>query len=251
MKLPSHLISHTAGLGIDSADPDLIKWSKAVGRTATISTFTLEGFTTPLKFPPGEGWYYGSGPDWAGKVLMNVTGKPLSQYMEENIFKPLGIQDTTFRPLNLPEEKKGRRVACSFRDEKTGQLSIGPQPTPVDPPMESGGAGLHCTAADHAKVLQALLRSLAGDSDAPLVRKDTVEEMLRPQLSDVQRGMLKILTDMLRVAMVPEFPEGTPLDHGISGIINTADVPGKRRKGSMMWAGMSNGHWVSLIPQTL
>jgi len=222
-----------------------MKWSAAVGRTKDIYSFTWEGFNTPLKFAPGEGWYYGSATDWAGKLLTNVIGQPLSQYMAENIFSPLGMHDTTFRPLNLPEEKKVRRVACAFRDAETGRLTMGAQPTPDDPPVESGGAGLHMSAADHARVLQALLQALSGEGGAPLVGKETIREMLRPQLSEPQQQMLKMLTDMLRVAMVPEFPPGTPVDHGIGGVLNMADVPGKRRKGSMMWAGVSNGRWVS------
>lgn len=223
-----------------------MKWSAAVGRSATTLSFTYDGFNTPLKFAPGEGWYYGTATDWAGKVLETVTGQPLGQYMAENIFGPLGIHDTTFRPASLAERTKGRTVACSYRDAETGLLSTGPQPTPVDPPVESGGAGLHSTAGDYVKVLQALLRALSGDGGAAcLVGRETVEEMLRPQLSEVQHGMLKQLTDMLRVAMVAELPPGTPVDHGIGGILNTADVPGKRRKGTMTWTGMCNGHWVS------
>lgn len=227
------------------ADPDLMKWSAAVGRPVTNLSFTFDGWNTPLKFAPGDGWYYGSAMDWAGKALEAVTGQSLGQYMTENIFKPLGMHDTTFHPLNLAERAKHRKVACSFRDADSGLLSTGAQPTPVDPPAESGGAGLHTTAADHVKVLRALLRALSGDGDTPpLVSKETAEEMLRPQLSEVQQQMLQSLTDHFHDAMAPEFPPGTPLNHGISGIINTEDVVGRRRKGSMMWIGMCNGHWV-------
>lgn len=100
---------------------------------------------------------------------------------------------------------------------------------------------MYTTAADHAKVLQALLKATGKDG---LVKKQTVEEMLRPQLTDIQKGMLKTITDAFHDAMTPEFEAGMPLDHGISGIINLQDAPGKRRKGSMMWLGMANGHWV-------
>ncbi|KAK8062478.1 esterase [Apiospora hydei] len=33
------------------------------------------------------------------------------------------------------------------------------------------------------------------------------------------------------------------LDHGLGGVINLDDLPGKRRAGSMTWSGMSNGRW--------
>jgi CubicO group peptidase (beta-lactamase class C family) len=219
----------------------LIRWSKAVGRTCTNLGYTLDGWFTPLKFAPGEGWYYGSAVDWAGQVLEKITGKSLGEYMAENIFKPLSMEDTTFYRESLPHTE-GRQVECSYRDAETGELSAVPHPVPANPPINSGGAGLYTTALDHAKVLQALLKASVSGG---IVRKETVDEMFRPQLSEVQHGMLKYLTDMFHDGMVPDFPPGTSIQHGINGIINLEDVPGKRRKGSMMWLGMANSHWVS------
>lgn len=77
------------------------------------------------------------------------------------------------------------------------------------------------------------------------MRKQTVDEMFRPQLSDQLRQMLKRLTDVFHDVMMPDFEKGIALDHGIGGIINTEDSPGNRRKGSVMWQGMCNSHWIS------
>ena len=235
-----NLLTHTVGLCYDIADPDVVKWSKAVGRTSTNLEYTLEGWNTPLKFTPGEGWYYGSAIDWAGQVLEKVTGQKLGRYMTEHIFQPLGMNNTTFRRESLQHLQR-KRVECSFRNSETGELTEGPHPVPAAPPVESGGAGLYTTAADHAKVLQALLKASTEDG---LLKTQTVEEMFRPQLTEIQKAMLKAITDAFHDAMTPEFEAGMPLDHGISGIINMKDAPGKRRKGSMMWLGMANGHWV-------
>ncbi len=242
------LLTHTVGLGYDIVDPDLVKWSHSIGRTSTNLTYTLDGWNTPLKFPPGEGWCYGSAIDWAGQVLEKVTGQPLGQYMKENIFVPLDMQDTTFRPETISHRTKARTVPCSFRDADTGRLSNGPLPIPSDPPIESGGAGLWSTAADHAKVLQALLRASTDCGAETLLGKESVNEMFRPQLTDVQLRMLQAINEPPRSALVLELPPETPLDHGIGGIINMEDVPGKRRRGSMMWLGMCNGHWVRSFP---
>lgn len=235
------LLTHTVGLCYDIADPIMVKWSNAVGRKSTNLDYTLEGWNTPLVFTPGEGWYYGSAIDWAGQVLEKVTGQKLGQYMAENIFQPLGMTDTTFRRDSL-QHVQGRRVECSLRDAETGKLTETPHPVPADPPVESGGAGLYTTAADHVKVLQALLKAACEDG---IVKRQTVEEMFTPQLNETQSEMLKSITDSFHDAMAPEFEPGMPLNHGISGIINLLDAPGKRRKGSMMWLGMANGHWVS------
>lgn len=46
-------------------------------------THSLEGFTAPLKFQPGDGWVYGVGIDWAGHVVQTISGLPLEDYMEK------------------------------------------------------------------------------------------------------------------------------------------------------------------------
>ncbi len=198
----------------------------------------------PLKFAPGQGWFYGGAVDWAGQALERITGVQLSDYMSEHVFAPLGMGDTTFYRESLAARVAGRTAPCTFRNAETGALAVVPTPVPGEPPVISGGAGLYTTAADYAKVLQDLLRSSAGHGG--LLHKDTVDEMFRPQLSEGQRQVLKTATDMFHDGMVPEFAPGMPLDHGISGILNLEDASGKRRKGSMMWEGMCNSHWVRL-----
>ncbi|KAK0630397.1 beta-lactamase/transpeptidase-like protein [Bombardia bombarda] len=243
-----HLLTHTVGLAYDIVDSDLVRWSHAVGRTVNNLSYTLGGWNTPLKFAPGEGWCYGSAVDWAGKVLEKLTGQGLEAYMAENIFGLLGINDTTFHSTTAAVEAS-RVVPCSIRDAASGTVWPCELPVPADPPVESGGAGLWTTAIDHARVLQALLFASSSTGDEAdqagrVLGKKTVDEMFRPQLDAVQRTRLKELTDMFHDGMVPEFPVGFgPIDHGISGIINMEDVPGKRKKGSMMWAGMCNSHW--------
>jgi CubicO group peptidase (beta-lactamase class C family) len=193
-----------------------------------------------LKFKPGEGWYYGGGTEFAGVVVERVMGRGLDVVMQQEVFGRLGMNDTTF--YREKEGFKGRVVGCLTRGGD-GELSEVEVPVPKEPELLSLGSGLYMTALDHARVLQELLKSSAGDGE--LLKKEMFDEMFRPQLDDRQRAILKAITDMFHQRMVPEFPEGMPLDHGISGIINMDDVPGKRKKGSMMWHGMANGHWVS------
>lgn len=239
------LLTHTVGLGYAPGDPDLIRWAKHIGRDNSAIQGTLESFNTPLKFTPGQGWYYGSGVDWAGQVLEKVTGQTLGAYMAEHVFGPLGMTDSAFRRDALPHVRD-RTVPTSWRDAGTGELAAGESfdPAPARHEFDSGGAGLYTTAADHARLLQALLRSLAG-GDGALLKKETVEEMFRPQLTDVQKGWMNFLMGLLKDGHVPDFKKGMPLDYGISGVINLEDEPGKRRKGSMKWSGYVNGNWVS------
>ncbi|KAK2606791.1 hypothetical protein N8I77_005517 [Diaporthe amygdali] len=239
-----HLLTHTAGLGYAGADPDYDRWAAHVGYGPPEELRgTVATWETPFKFTPGQGWYYGTAIDWAGQVVEKISGKALGEYMAENLFKPLGMDDSTFHREALPHVQD-RIVPTSYRDAQTGELAVGDDPVPVlaDGDVESGGAGLYTTATDYAKVLQALLKSLA-DNEGALLKRATVEEMVQPQLTEVQRRWLTFLTDLFHDGLAPDFEKGMPLDHGISGVINMKDEPGKRRKGSLMWAGLCNGHW--------
>ncbi|KAK7429034.1 hypothetical protein QQZ08_004441 [Neonectria magnoliae] len=229
------LLTHTLGLGYDIANPDLVKWSKSVGRTATNLDWTRDGFNTPLKFGPGEGWYYGAAVDWAGQVLERVTRKTLGEYMQENIFDPLGMGDTGFWPEKLPQTAD-RTVACTYR--KGDKLEPGPLPTPKEHEMESGGAGIFSTAHDYAVFFHGFLQG-------KLVQGETLRAMFTPQLNEAQSSMLEMICYRPRAhdGFAPEFPTGLKLNHGIGGVINVEDVPGKRRKGSLMWSGMCNSRW--------
>jgi CubicO group peptidase (beta-lactamase class C family) len=235
-----HLLTHGAGMGIDLADPDLMRWSAAIGRKTHINTHTLEGWTVPLRFAPGDGWYYGVATDWAGVALETITGQTLAEYMGRYVLQPLGMGSTTFYRNTIPH-----RAPCTMRNALTGAVSVVPTIVPAEPPRLSAGAGLYSSAGDFIKLLQGLLKVSAGEGG--ILKKETADEMFRPQLSPAQRGVLKFVSDMYRKAQVPEFEEGMPLDHGISGIINLEDSKGKRRKGSMMWQGMCNSHWVSAL----
>ena len=79
-----------------------------------------------------------------------------------------------------------------------------------------------------------------------------MNEMFRAQLNEVQAGMLELISYNMGIqdAFAPEFPKGLKLNHGIGGVLNMEDVPGKRRKGSLMWSGMCNSRWVCILPRS-
>jgi hypothetical protein len=93
-------------------------------------------------------------------------------------------------------------------------------------------------------MLQALL-SISEGQEGGILEKATVKEMFRPQLNDIQQASLQDTVNRRHNGMIPEFPPRTTVQHGIGGIMNVEDVPGKRRAGSMEWMGMANCHWVS------
>ncbi|KAJ4396124.1 hypothetical protein N0V93_000341 [Gnomoniopsis smithogilvyi] len=228
-----HLLTHTSGLAYDLTDELLMKWRRAVGKDLINMTWTLEGFSTPLLFPPGTDWSYGTGIDWATLLLEQVTGTKLSMYMSEHIFDPLGMTSTGFWPAKLTTPQP---LAAIPNRDHGGGLVPAPSPTPDEHPVESGGAGLFSTTADYSKLLRAVLRG-------ELLSAESMELLFKPQLSG---DLLRKMDERVRLARemyAPEYAEDTPMNFALGGMLNTADVPGKRTKGSMMWSGYTNPHW--------
>lgn len=236
------LLTHTAGLGTNPGDPDLMRWAAWAGVTDNVGSCTIAGWATPLKFAPGAGWYYGTGPDWAGQALERVTGQRLGEYLREWFLEPLGMDGTGFfRGRVVGEGKEGRFVPISERDGESGELRERAEMFPAEPQFEGGGAGLYTSAGDYGKVMQAVLKGAAGAEG--ILKREVVDEMFRPQLDETQRTWLRSI--LWAFGSGAELPESTPVDYGVGGTINLEDVEGKRRKGSIMWSGMGNSRWVS------
>ncbi|KAK6836581.1 beta-lactamase transpeptidase-like protein [Apiospora arundinis] len=261
-----HLLTHTLGLSMDLPDPDLMRWSRYVGRTAVNLDWTRAGITTPLSFAPGEGWKYGMAYDWAGAVLEVLTKQTLGEWMQGHIFAPLGMERTGFWPERIlgkeksNEEEEGeddRRLEFAFSAED-GITGNGPYPDAELRPgtsilrteheMESGGAGLLRSSSSDASSSPA---GQSGPQGEPLLQPQTLTQLLTPQLTPPQRAHLESAVAGFRVGLGPEFPAdgSVRLDHGLGGLMNLDNLPGKRRAGSMTWSGMSNGRWW-VDPQT-
>ncbi len=50
----------------------------------------------PLHFQPGSAWEYGPATDVVGYLVDILSGMPLDLYLRQQIFEPLGMEDTYF-----------------------------------------------------------------------------------------------------------------------------------------------------------
>jgi len=141
----------------------------------TTLEFAKKAAGCALSFDVGETWMYGASADIMGAVIEVISGKRLSQFMEENIFQPLGMKDTAFY---VPEEKQDRLAVCYMQDEKGFQIYPGGNLCMYDinelPAFESGGAGLFTTAADYAK-LGAMLANGGSYHGRRILGRKTIE----------------------------------------------------------------------------
>jgi CubicO group peptidase (beta-lactamase class C family) len=128
----------------------------------------------PLITPPGKVWKYcGPAYDTLGRIIEVASGKRYETFMDERVFRPLGMKDTTFHPT----AQQVARLALIY--EKDGD-ALKPAPhQDFDPqniiyPAASGG--LFSTALDYAKLCQMLAdRGKAGGKQ--LLRAETVTKM--------------------------------------------------------------------------
>jgi CubicO group peptidase (beta-lactamase class C family) len=158
-----HLLTHTAGLTY--GDGPAAAEYKAAGlsgwyfadKDETIAEAIDRLATLPLHGHPGESWQYGYATDVLGRFVEVVSGMPLDRFLEERIYRPLGMVDTCFF---LPPEKAERLAPVyGYDGGKLVKNETSATTDYIHGPRKcfSGGAGILSTAHDYGRFLQMLL----------------------------------------------------------------------------------------------
>ena len=159
-----HVLSHTSGLtygtGLFPSEHPVDKFYDKLGvnRDAgeTIESFAQKLSTVPLRYDPGTQWCYSLATDVCGCLVEFISGVPFGQFLQERIFDPLGMTDTSFV---VPEEKLDRLAAnYERRADKTLKLLDDPMNSLYANPnrFPSGGGGLAGTTADYGRFCEML-----------------------------------------------------------------------------------------------
>ena len=148
------ILSHTSGQPFSSAlerpTLDLLPLRVGAGSYAM----------TPLLFEPGTKYQYSNaGINTAGRIIEVVSGMPYEKFLDQRLFGPLGMKDTTFWPS--PEQLT--RLAKSYKPnaDKNGleEIKIGQLKYPLNDrgrqPMPAGG--LFSTAQDLSRFCRMVL----------------------------------------------------------------------------------------------
>src|SRR5438270_843837 len=83
-----------------------------------ISNFITKLGKLPLKHQPGDAWTYGVNQDVLGALIERISGKTFGAFLEERLFRPLGMKDTGF---DVPEEKMNR-LAKTYKHGPDGKF---------------------------------------------------------------------------------------------------------------------------------
>jgi methyl acetate hydrolase len=227
-----HLLTHTAGFSQDIFSAEITKYQEATG-TPAYTTFENAALTTPLLFDPGERWEYGINIDWVGKIVEAVSGHRLGDYLQQNLFAPLGMHSTSF---TLSPSQRARLASMHARGPDEA-LAVVPFELPQEPQFQSGGAGLYSTAPDYLRFTQMLLQR-GRFNGTQVLQPETVHTMAQNHIGDLHCGELRSIVPAL--AHTANFFPGMPQKWGLSFLINTAQTPQGRSPGSLAWAGLAN-----------
>lgn len=189
LKRPSHpitvknVLSHTSGLPFRSAleVPTLDRLPLA----DRVRSYAM----TPLDFEPDTKYQYSNaGINTAARIIEVVSGMSFEQFLDERLFEPLGMRDTTF----WPNQEQVERIAKSY---KPGPNKVGLEETTISQiqypltdrvnrtPMPAGG--LFSTATDLSRFYQMLAnggelaghRYLSADAVKKMTTRQTPENL--------------------------------------------------------------------------
>ena len=171
------LLSHKSGLiyGVFDQESELGKMYMAAGDIRTdISGLELAKAIAalPLAFDPGAAWRYSRSSDVLGAVIEVAAGKPLDALLDEQIFTPLGMNDTHF----YLEADEVNRLA----EPPTTIPSL--SAVKVKAPMMSGGGGLNATTEDYFRFVE-MLRGKGSYRGVEIIRPETLEAMLKDEIA--------------------------------------------------------------------
>ena len=223
-----HLLTNTSGLAYGFSNDMSNRLQQKTGKTAE---------ELPLLYEPGTRWTYSGSTKVVGQVIEKITGAGLDRFLDERIFKPLELQDTSYA---VPTGKVARVVTTHRREN--GKLVETLNPETIQSPV-AGDGGLNSTAADYIKFLQMFLNEGTWRGTT-LLRKTSIQAMTRNQIGDVL-VQTQTTTDPARSQ---DFPIGAGRDKfgfGFQITTSNKENPNLRSPGSYTWAGIYNTHfWV-------
>ncbi|RFU62949.1 serine hydrolase domain-containing protein [Peribacillus glennii] len=221
------LFTMCAGLSYELDTPEMRKLMADTARDFSTRDFVKALAKEPLLFEPGEGWNYSYCHDVLGAVIEVVSGMSFGEYLQKNIFDPLGMKDSGF---SVPEEKRERiapQYQYSYETESVVRVSsdcIGA----AGLRHESGGGGLITTAEDYILFADALACGGIGKNGPKIISENTINLMRRNQLKG------KCLSDYREMVVA----EGIGYGLGVSVVMDAAAALRLVPENSFSWGGL-------------
>jgi len=196
----------------------------------------------PLLFDPGTAWNYSMSTDVCGRLIEVIGGCSLEEYLEENIFKPLGMEDTGFF---VTEDKVDRFTSNYILGSDRSLERIDPaedSPYLKERLFLSGGGGLISTTDDYQKFVNMLLNAGAFGEEQIIGRR-TLELMTMNHLP-----LGKLLNEVGQSTFSETALAGMGFGLGFSVLMDPAANAGLGTIGEFAWGGAaSTRFWVDPV----
>jgi CubicO group peptidase (beta-lactamase class C family) len=184
------------------------------GEGETLNQFVKKLGRVPLRYQPGERWMYSLSTDVCGALVEIISGKRFDKFLEEEIFAPLKMKDTSFKV----EASKLPRFAANYRrgPDKKLELIDDPEKSTYlkEPTFFSGGGGLTGTTHDYWRFCEMLRRG--GELDGARVLGPRTIDLMH--LNHLKDG--KDLTDLAIAAFSETANEGVGFGLGFATVLD-------------------------------
>ncbi|MGI9326787.1 MAG: serine hydrolase domain-containing protein [Pseudomonadales bacterium] len=198
------LMRHTAGMSYGVfGNTEIDQQYRSAGllqQHPDLTAFVTKLGQIPLQYEPGERWHYSVSVDVQGRLVEVLSGMKFSDFLQQRIFTPLGMTDTSF---TIPEAKrerlaqlyspKGIRGSMNawLTPNTSSELTVAPDYADVGyqpgATFESGGAGLLSTTLDYLRFCQMLLNG--GELNGVRLLAPRTVELMRSNHLDKAIGL--------------------------------------------------------------
>jgi CubicO group peptidase (beta-lactamase class C family) len=186
--------------------------------------------TLPLLYQPATVWDYGFGLDITGQIIESISKQTLGQYLQANLFAPLGMTDTGF---SISADKASRYAKPLPADPDTGKPQARSPELTQPLKFECGGGCAASTASDYLRFAMMLMNH-GRFGEAQLLGRKTVDYMLSDQLGPNIKNLIGNA-------------DPTRADYGFGLGLAVRTTPGVVRMmgsvGQFSWPGASGTDW--------
>ena len=233
-----HLLTMRGGLDYDLNRPGIKRViAETEGRAPTLDIARALA-EDPFLFEPGSRYQYSLCLDVIGGLVELVSGMPLGEYFEKNIFAPLGMTETSF---GVTDEKLARMATQYQYNAESGEVVEVPKHQNVfnfGTEYQSGGAGLISSVKDQILFADALANYGVGKNGNRILSKFGVELMSANHLDPAS------LADFTKIGQVKGYGYG----YGVRTNMNPAMNGNLSPVGEFGWDG-ARGSYFSCDPK--
>lgn len=175
--LIQHILTMTAGIDYDINRPAMQRVRQTSGGRCPTLDMVRAMAEDPFDFEPGTRFQYSLCLDIVGGLVELVSGMPLSEYMKNNIFEPLGMNRTTFALTEDMRPMMATQYEYDALNKRAVEIAIDKNDYRFGSEYDSGGAGLISCVDDQILLADALTHYGVGKNGNRILSKFGVNLM--------------------------------------------------------------------------